>query len=78
MTDFDKITSNLLALPVEKRATLAEILIQSLDEKESDHVRSNWLLEIQRRDQEIRSGQDVTKPAELVLKEVRAKLRCAK
>lgn len=41
MTDFDKITPNLLALPVEKPTTLAEILIQSLDEKESDDVRSN-------------------------------------
>lgn len=76
MTEFEKIASNLLAMPADKRAKLAEILIQSLDEKESDDILSEWLHEIQRRDKEIRSGKDVTKPAELVLREARARLRC--
>ena len=33
MTQFEKITSETLSLPTEERAELAEILIQSLDEK---------------------------------------------
>ncbi|NIR48860.1 addiction module protein [candidate division KSB1 bacterium] len=76
MTEIDKITSQLLVLPAEMRAELAEILIQSLDEKEDDDVRMAWLLEIQRRDHQIRSGKAVTKSADVVLKEARAQLRC--
>ena len=63
MTDFEKITTQVLSLPAEKRAELAEILIQSLDEKEDKDIKSAWLLEIQRRDQEIRSGKAVCEPA---------------
>jgi len=75
MTEFEKITAESLSLPLEKRAQLAEILIQSLDEAEDDSVRYAWLLEIQRRDQEMGSGQAVCKPADRVLREAREQLR---
>jgi putative addiction module component (TIGR02574 family) len=74
--ELEKITSQILSLPPETRAELAEILIQSLDEKEDADIRSAWLLEIQRRDQEIRSGKMVCKPADQVLREAREQLRC--
>jgi putative addiction module component (TIGR02574 family) len=76
MTEFEEVTSKAMALPPQSRAELAELLIQSLDEKEEDELKSAWLTEIRRRDQEIRSGVSVTKPAEEVLKEAREKLRC--
>lgn len=76
MSELEQITTQLLSLPVEKRAELAEILIQSLDEKEGDDIKSAWLLEIQRRDNEIRAGQAVCKSAEQVLREARSQLRC--
>lgn len=76
MTKFEKITSQILSLPAERRAELAEILIQSLDEKEDNDIKSAWLLEIHRRDQEIRSGKAVCKPADQVLREAREQLRC--
>jgi putative addiction module component (TIGR02574 family) len=76
MSELEQITTQLLSLPVEKRAELAEILIQSLDEQKGEDIRSAWLLEIQRRDNEIRSGQAVCKPAEQVLREARRQLRC--
>lgn len=76
MLDFEDITTQILALPSEKRAELAELLIQSLDEDEKTVVKSAWLLEIKRRDQEIRSGEAVCKSAEQVLKEAREQLRC--
>lgn len=67
-----------MSLPSENRAELAEMLIQSLEEKEDPQVRSAWLDEIRRRDEQIRAGQPVTKPAEQVLREVRKQLRCNK
>ena len=75
---FEAIASNAMALPPGNRAELAELLIQSLDEKETEEVKSAWLDEIHRRDLEIRSGEAVTKPAEQVLKEAREALRCMK
>ncbi|MFQ5900995.1 MAG: addiction module protein [Thermodesulfobacteriota bacterium] len=78
MIELEKITSEALTLPNESRAELAEILIQSLDEKEDKDIKSVWLAEIHRRDQEIRAGASVTKPAIEVLKEAREQLRCIK
>ncbi|MCH8125592.1 addiction module protein [candidate division KSB1 bacterium] len=78
MTEFEKITSHILSLPTEKRAELAEILIQSLDEKENEDVKGAWLLEIKHRDQEIRSGTAEMKSAQEVLHEAREQLRCMK
>ena len=76
MTQFEKITSETLSLPTEERAELAEILIQSLDEKEDEDIRSAWLPEIRKRDREIRSGKAVLKPVDQVLREAREQLRC--
>ena len=76
MTQFEKITSETLSLPTKERAELAEILIQSLDEKEDDDIRSAWLQEIRQRDREIRSGKAVLKPVDQVLREAREQLRC--
>ncbi len=59
------------------RAELAELLIHSIEEKEDDENKLAWINEIQRRDQEIRLGASVTKPASEVLK-AREKLRCTK
>lgn len=76
MTQFEKITSATLSLSTEERAELAEILIQSLDEKEDEDIRSAWLQEIRQRDREIRSGKAVLKPVDQVLREAREQLRC--
>ena len=76
MTQFEKITSETLSLPTVERAELAEILIQSLDEKEDEDIRSAWLQEIRKRDREIRSGKAVLKPVDQVLREARDQLRC--
>lgn len=78
MTEFEEVTTKALALPSESRAELAELLIQSLDEKEDEEIRSSWLAEIRRRDQEIRAGAPVTRPAKQVLREAREQLLCMK
>ncbi len=78
MSEFEKLTTRVMALPSDSRAELAELLIQSLEEQDNPEIKSAWLSEISRRDQEIRAGALVTKPADQVLKEAREQLRCMK
>jgi putative addiction module component (TIGR02574 family) len=68
MSEFEELTTKAMALPAAHRAELAELLIQSLEEQDAQEIKSAWLAEIQRRDQEIRAGAVVTKPADQVLR----------
>ncbi|MBM3335561.1 addiction module protein [Candidatus Sumerlaeota bacterium] len=74
--ELDELTKEAMSLPPGNRAKLAELLIQSLDQTDDPEIRSAWVSEIRRRDEQIRSGQKVTKSAEQVLKEAREQLRC--
>lgn len=76
MSEFDELTNRIMDLPAESRAELAELLIQSIEEEDDREIKSAWLSEIYRRDQEIRVGASVTKPADQVLREAREQLRC--
>jgi N-6 DNA Methylase/Putative addiction module component len=78
MSEFEELTTRALALPAKSRAELAELLIQSLEEEDDQDLTAAWLVEIYRRDQEIRAGASVTKPAAQVLREARQHLRCLK
>jgi putative addiction module component (TIGR02574 family) len=78
MSEFEEVTANALALPAKSRAELAELLIQSLEEEDDKHLKAAWLSEIHRRDQDIRIGASVTKPAEQMLREAREHLRYLK
>ena len=78
MTEFEEVSTKAMALPAGSRAELAEMLIQSLEEKEDEEIKSAWLAEIHRRNQEIRAGTSVTKASDQVLREAREKLRCMK
>lgn len=77
-TEFERLRDDLLTLPVDSRASLAQALIRSLDDSVDDNAESLWLEEIRRRDAEIRSGSAKLKPAEQVLREARELLRCLK
>jgi putative addiction module component (TIGR02574 family) len=75
MSEFEELTTRALALPAKGRAELAELLIQSLEETDDKDLKAAWLAEIHRRDQDIRAGADVTKPADQVLPEAHEHLR---
>ena len=77
-TELERLRDDLLALPVDSRASLAHALIESLDDSVDDDAESLWLEEIRRRDAEIRSGTAKLKPADQVLREARELLRCLK
>ncbi len=55
MSELEELTTRALALPAKGRAELAELLIQSLEEVDDKDVKPAWLVEIYRRDQEIRA-----------------------
>ncbi len=76
--ELQELVSKAMLLTPDGRARLAEPLIQSLEETDDTEIKASWISEIRRRDQEIRSGQKVTKPAEQVLVEAREPLRCTK
>jgi len=70
-TEFDRLKDDLLTLPIESRASLAQALIESLDDAVDENAESLWFEEIRRRDSEIRSGTVKLKPADEVLREAR-------
>jgi hypothetical protein len=73
-TEFERLRDDLLTLPVDSRASLAQALIRSLDDSVDVNVESLWLEEVRRRDAEIRSGTAKLKPAEQVLREARREI----
>ncbi len=78
MSELEELTTKAMALPAESRAELAELLIQSLEERDEKEIKSAWLAEIHRRDREIRACESVTLPADQVLRKAREQLRCMK
>ncbi|HLT46544.1 MAG TPA: addiction module protein [Rubricoccaceae bacterium] len=66
-----EIEAEVLKLPVHERARLAQLLIASLDE--DDEIERAWAEEVQRRDEELRSGAVEPVPAEDVFAALRTK-----
>jgi Putative addiction module component len=74
MNELKQLEADLLALPVDSRASLARALIESLDEMIDDDDEALWADEIRRRDEDLRSGKAVTRPAANVLHDARERL----
>ena len=69
----ERIKHQLTDLPQRDRAELAQFLLQSLDSDESWDEESEklWDLELERRMNEIKSGQAIAEPFETVFQELR-------
>ncbi len=67
----DQITQQALGLPASSRADLAEQLVESLADAESDEVRKAWAAEAIRRRNELRSGHVQPIPGDQVLAQAR-------
>ena len=74
-TTVEKIALELLGLPAESRALLAEKLIERLDEKGDKDIEALSAKEAKRRRREIKSRKVKCKPAKDVLREARLKLK---
>ena len=70
----EQLTLELLGLPTQYRALLAEKLIASLDDKAFPDTESLWIKEAERRFKEIQDGTVICRPAEEVLRGAREKL----
>jgi putative addiction module component (TIGR02574 family) len=64
-----------LHLPIEERAKLAQRLLESLDELSEQEAEKLWLIEVQRRLQEIDEGKVQLVSAEEVERRIQARLR---
>lgn len=73
--DLQKIEDEALHLSKKERAQLIQRLILSLDDPSEDELRSDWLLEAQRRAQELDSGSIQAVPGDEVMKKARALIR---
>ena len=67
----EKLTEEMLALPSDARALLADRLVESLDPINDESIRALWVAEAVRRRNDVRSGTVQTIPAEAVLAEAR-------
>jgi hypothetical protein len=78
MNELKQLEADLLALPVDSRASLARALIESLDEMIDEDAEALWADEIRRRDEDLRSGKAAARPAADALHDARERLRCMK
>ena len=69
-SEFERLREDLLNLPIESRASFAEVFLESLDENIAEDE-SLWLEEIGRRDAEFRAGSAPPKPVDQVMREAR-------
>lgn len=66
----EKLRAELTKLNDAERGELAHFLIQSLDPSTDENVDAAWDLELERRADEIRSGQTIGVPADKVFEEL--------
>jgi hypothetical protein len=72
--DVQDIEAEALKLPVDARARLAEILLESLDALSEDEHRRAWTEEAARRDAELDADSTKGRAAADVLRDARARL----
>ena len=68
------IISAALELPPEERSEVADILLRSLDSDETPQPSEEWIAEINRRVEDVRSGRVELIPADVALAQIRAGL----
>jgi len=71
----EQLTDEVLALPDEARALLADRIVESLDPADNERIRGLWVAEATRRVNEVRSGAVQAIDGESVMAEARALLK---
>jgi hypothetical protein len=73
-TSLEQLAEQAMKLPVESRARLADLLVESLDTDELGRIEQLWMSEAKRRRDEVRDGQVKTIPGPEGLRKVRNNL----
>ena len=74
-TSVEQLAEQAMRLPVESRARLADLLVESLDTDELGRIEQLWIAEAKRRRDEVRSGKVKTIPGPEALRKVRDTLK---
>jgi len=74
-TNIEELVAQAMTLPLESRARLAELLVESLDTDELGRIEYLWIAEAKRRRDEVRSGKVKTIPGPEALRKVRDTLK---
>jgi hypothetical protein len=74
-TSIEELAEQAMTLPVESRARLADLLVESLDTDELGRIEQLWIAEAKRRRDEVRSGRVKTIPGPEALQKVRDTLK---
>ena len=69
----ERIKNDLASLSTQQRAELAQYLIETLDPIEEIDAEDAWVVEVDRRIEQVRRGEVEGKPVEQVFAEMRAK-----
>lgn len=73
--NLQKIADEALHLPKEERAQLIQRLVLSLDAPSEKELQSDWLLEAQRRAEELDNGSVQAVPGDDVMRKARALIK---
>ncbi|MEM9767237.1 MAG: addiction module protein [Cyanobacteria bacterium P01_D01_bin.71] len=71
MRSIEQLTEELLSLPSESRALLADRLVESLEFDTDSAIQVVWIAEAKRRRDEVRNGSVQTVPGEDALAQIR-------
>lgn len=74
-TTVEQLAEQAMILPIESRARLADLLVESLDADELGHIDRLWVTEAKHRRDEVRSGRVEAVPGEEALQKVRDAVR---
>ena len=75
MTDLEALTQEVLELPLDQRARLAERLLSSLDELSPTEIEQLWAQEAERRFAAYEAGEIKSHPADEVHKDILKRLK---
>jgi hypothetical protein len=64
-TTIEELAEQAMTLPIESRARLADLLVESLDTDELGRIEQLWIAEAKRRRDEVRSG--TVKASQIIL-----------
>jgi len=74
-TTVEQLAEQAMNLPVEARARLADLLVESLDTDELGRIEQSWITEAKRRRDDVRSGKVKTIPGPEAVRRVRDALK---